>query len=96
MKTGFGQTGVKANALGATSWPLALTDISFFIDHLTKSDPTLPLFLVGHSMGGGLVLGFATRKQGVAIGLDKIRGIVAAAPLILSAKEGRPSNLLVK
>lgn len=89
--TGFGQTGQK-QGLGATSWPLALNDLSYFIEHVNT---TLPLFLIGHSMGGALALAFATRNPAQP-GLDKIKGIVSASPLILQAKGAVAPALMIR
>lgn len=77
---GFGKTGVKSG-LGATSWKLALDDISFFVnsEHINS---TLPIFLIGHSMGGGLSIAFATREVDQP-GLSKLKGIISSSPLIL-------------
>ncbi|KAI0767163.1 lysophospholipase [Fomes fomentarius] len=88
---GFGRTALdkdkksKDSAYAKTSWHDQFSDIEFWLKHLKKEYPELPLFLMGHSMGGGLVLGFATRtipapeKETLSL----LSGVVASSPLIL-------------
>lgn len=48
---GFGETGKKSGALGATSWALALGDLDYFVGHVAKGlKEGTKLFLMGHSM----------------------------------------------
>ena len=90
---GFGETGAKSKSLGSTSWKHALGDVSYFIN-LVANDKT-PLFLLGHSMGGALSLAFGTRSPALP-GLEKLRGIISAAPLIRQAPGVKAPALLVK
>ena len=90
---GFGETGAKSKTLGSTSWKLALSDISYFLE-LIANDKT-PLFLFGHSMGGALSLAFGTRSPALP-GLEKIKGVISAAPLIRQAPGVKAPAMLVK
>lgn len=53
-----------------------LYDLSQFIEFIKKSSPAVPLFLVGHSFGGQIVLNFVVRYA------KGIRGVVALSPCI--------------
>ncbi|KAF7798975.1 hypothetical protein EIP86_010204 [Pleurotus ostreatoroseus] len=65
---GFGRTALdvehrsKDSAFSKTNWNAQLQDIEFFANRLAKEYPGVPLFLMGHSMGGGLTLAFFTRN----------------------------------
>ncbi|KZP34315.1 alpha/beta-hydrolase [Athelia psychrophila] len=65
---GFGQTVFhKDNGAGKkyaqTSWKQQLEDIEWAIKEARQGYENLPVFLMGHSMGGGLSLAFPTRTQ---------------------------------
>jgi len=93
---GFGQTGAKTKSLGVTSWQQAFSDISFFIAHTASLvPPSTPVFLVGHSMGGALALGYATRVPKPE-GLSRVKGVVSSSPLLRQAKGVKASSLLVR
>lgn len=53
---GFGRTALdgahrsKQSAYGKTSWREQLADIEWWVKHLKKEHPNVPLFLMGHSM----------------------------------------------
>ena len=53
-----------------------LYDLSQFIEFIRKSSPQAPIFLVGHSFGGQVVLNFIVRYA------KGIRGVVALSPVI--------------
>lgn len=91
---GFGQTGAKAKTPGRTSWPQQLGDISFFLAHAATLHPGVPLYLFGHSMGGGLSLAFATRSP-PSPGLELLKGVVASSPLLRQSPGVRAPKLLV-
>lgn len=74
---------------GPTSRVLA--DITSMLRTLTPSP--VPLFLMGHSMGGAEILFYAS--QGPADLLSQIRGFVASAPLIALHPATRPFTLTV-
>ncbi|KAF7966674.1 hypothetical protein HWV62_37502 [Athelia sp. TMB] len=65
---GFGQTVQhKDNGAGKkyaqTSWKEQLEDIEWAVKEARKGYEDVPVFLMGHSMGGGLSLAFPTRTQ---------------------------------
>ncbi|KAI0629458.1 lysophospholipase [Trametes polyzona] len=88
---GFGRTALdnanksKHSAYGKTSWPEQLQDIEWWIKHLKAQYPDLPLFLKGHSMGGGLALAFGTRTSPPPEPetLALLSGVIASSPLLL-------------
>lgn len=53
-----------------------LYDLSQFIEFIRKSSPQAPIFLVGHSFGGQIVLNFVVRYA------KGIRGVVALSPVV--------------
>ncbi|KAF7296044.1 Hydrolase-4 domain-containing protein [Mycena kentingensis (nom. inval.)] len=83
---GFGKTALdKANksknsAYGKTSGPDQMEDIKWALGHVAEAFPGLPVFLAGHSMGGGEVLSFATRHSADAVAA--LKGVIASSPLI--------------
>ncbi|KAJ3503104.1 hypothetical protein NLJ89_g8582 [Agrocybe chaxingu] len=67
---GFGQTAQdskgnksKTSAYGKTSWKEQMADIEWALEHVKKTFEGVPLFLMGHSMGGAEALGFATQGE---------------------------------
>ncbi|KAJ6497536.1 lysophospholipase [Mycena sanguinolenta] len=84
---GFGKTALdtknksKTSAYGKTSGEDQMVDIQWAIDHAKKEFPGLPVFLSGHSMGGGEALNFPLRRD--ASGLA---GIIASSPLVHQTK----------
>ncbi|KAL5637761.1 hypothetical protein ACGC1H_002129 [Rhizoctonia solani] len=73
---------------GKTSWAEQHSDIQTMLNILREGvSSQVPIFLMGHSMGGGLVLSFPTRpptapfvpKSETVLGLS---GIIATSPLI--------------
>ncbi|CAL1711442.1 unnamed protein product [Somion occarium] len=87
---GFGRTALdkehksKDAAYGKTSWKWQLGDIEWWVKYLTKEYPDKPLFLMGHSMGGGLSLAFPTRTEPPPSQntVKLLRGVIASSPLI--------------
>jgi acylglycerol lipase len=69
-----------------------MDDITSFLKTLIPS-PGLPLFLVGHSMGGGEVLYYAAR--GPAEIRKHIRGYLLIAPFVDFSPESKPSIVTV-
>ena len=92
---GFGQTAAYTKTQGVTSWPQQLGDISWAIEQAAILHPGVPLYLFGHSMGGGLSLAFPTRTPPLP-GLEQIKGVVASAPLLRQAKGVKANVLVVK
>jgi acylglycerol lipase len=64
----------------------ALNDINEAIHRIKKDN--VPLFVLGHSMGGGLVLNFFAR--GVHDGVAKVTGVIASAPLVTLVEPVHP------
>lgn len=60
-----------------------VSDTGTFAGHCAREHPELPLFLLGHSMGGAAAFAAALRLQ------DTLRGLVLSAPLL--AIDGIPS-----
>ncbi|KAF9338768.1 hypothetical protein BGZ91_007956 [Linnemannia elongata] len=87
---GFGQTGKKSKTLGRTGgYVKAIPDITAALERGTIEG--VPLFLMGHSYGGSLVLNYD------CIGplRTKLSGLIASAPLVLPTGPTRPSNFTV-
>ncbi|OAQ23010.1 alpha/beta-hydrolase, partial [Linnemannia elongata AG-77] len=56
---GFGETGAREDAHGITGgYDVLLKEIDSAIDRAQDTHPTLPIFLMGHGMGGALVLNY--------------------------------------
>lgn len=53
-----------------------LDDIGLLLGKTRQRYPGIPLFLYGHSMGGGLVLNYATRRE------TAVTGLIATSPWI--------------
>jgi len=90
---GFGKTAQdeghksKDSAYGKTSWNDQMADIEWALRHAKAEFPDVPVFLMGHSMGGGEVLGFATQGQKSprhAI-TTSLAGVISTSPLIEQA-----------
>jgi alpha-beta hydrolase superfamily lysophospholipase len=62
-----------------------LDDIGLLLDQAERLYPDLPCFLYGHSLGGGLVLNFAIRRQ------PQIAGVISTSP---SLRQTKPSPAL--
>ncbi|KAF9082224.1 hypothetical protein BGX23_012670 [Mortierella sp. AD031] len=87
---GFGQTGKKTKTLGRTGgYVKAIPDITAALER--GKIEGVPLFLMGHSYGGSLVLNYD------CIGplRTKLSGLIASAPLVLPTGPARPSNFTV-
>ncbi|GAB4497168.1 MAG: alpha/beta hydrolase [Saprospiraceae bacterium] len=65
----------------AKSLNVLLDDIGRLLDETRRLYPATPLFLYGHSMGGGLALNYATRRDPV------LTGLIATGPWIRLAFE---------
>ena len=53
-----------------------LADLDVFRSHVAARHPGVPLFLLGHSMGGNIALGYALEHQ------DGLRGLVLSGPAL--------------
>ncbi|KAI7960029.1 hypothetical protein MJO29_005097 [Puccinia striiformis f. sp. tritici] len=81
---GFGETAARTKTQGQTSWPAGLKDADFFVTREAAADRCngRKVFLMGHSMGGGLAFAYTTRSpplQGLALITG---GLVLSSPLI--------------
>ncbi|KAH7883270.1 Alpha/Beta hydrolase protein [Phlebopus sp. FC_14] len=91
---GFGRTALddknksRNSAYAKTSWKEQLEDIEWAIQHVKTEFGGLPIFLYGHSMGGALVLAFATREEAPPAKetVSSLSGVIATSPLILQTK----------
>ncbi|GAA6016391.1 hypothetical protein JCM10207_003847 [Rhodosporidiobolus poonsookiae] len=94
---GFGRTATYTpkHSQGVTSWPHQLADLAFWLAHAKSLHPDVPLFLFGHSMGGGLSLAFPTRTPAHPLVAD-LAGVVVSSPLIRQAREVRAHPLIVR
>jgi acylglycerol lipase len=59
-----------------------LDDIEKLHNEATRLFPKVPVFLYGHSMGGGIVLNYLLRRKN-----SSIKGVIATAPAIVPAFE---------
>ncbi|KAJ6593365.1 lysophospholipase [Mycena capillaripes] len=91
---GFGKTALdaanksKSSSYGKTSGEDQMDDIKWALEHAAKEFPGLPLFLSGHSMGGGEVLNFPVRRDA-----SMLSGIIACSPLVHQTK---PSSKIAR
>ncbi|KAH9485599.1 Putative monoglyceride lipase [Psilocybe cubensis] len=90
---GFGLTGQdttgkksKSSAYGKTSWKEQMLDIDWALGHVKTSFKGVPIFLMGHSMGGGEVLGFCAQGENgpYKSTLSSLSGVISTSPLILT------------
>lgn len=85
---GFGRTaldekGGKGRTYGQTSWVAQFEDIEWALMYAKELGEQVPTFLMGHSMGGGLALGYPTRLNTKS---SVLSGVIATSPLILLSK----------
>ncbi|KAI8343687.1 Alpha/Beta hydrolase protein [Chlamydoabsidia padenii] len=77
---GWGETGKKYQSFGNNQgYNTALGDINEAIHRIKQED--IPLFILGHSMGGGLILNYLARHD-TYDGTSKVAGAIASAPLV--------------
>ncbi|KAF9529791.1 Alpha/Beta hydrolase protein [Crepidotus variabilis] len=96
---GFGLTALdtkghksRDSSYGKTSWEEQMEDIEWAVGHAKKIREGIPLFLMGHSMGGEEVLGFGCRTKSTSV-LSDLTAIIATSPLI---QQTHPSPKLAK
>ncbi|KAH9177496.1 alpha beta-hydrolase [Lactarius sanguifluus] len=87
---GFGRTALDPKkspdaVYGRTGDTDQIPDIVWALQVAQEANPTIPLFLMGHSMGGGLVLSFATRAN-TQDSVSQLSGIIATSPCIRLTK----------
>ncbi len=63
---------------GLPAWRALHDDVQRFLSHAQAQHPDLPLFLMGHSLGGLIVLGYALRYP------EGLQGVVVSAPALQS------------
>ncbi|KAJ7655378.1 Alpha/Beta hydrolase protein [Mycena rosella] len=86
---GFGKTALdpaqksRSNAYGRTSGEAQMDDVAWAVAHAARAFPGLPLFLSGHSMGGGEVLNFPIRRAEAA---SALAGVIASSPIVHQTK----------
>jgi alpha-beta hydrolase superfamily lysophospholipase len=68
----------------APSYETLLTDVDALMHWVQTSHPRLPVFLYGHSLGGGLVLNYALRRT------PRVRGVIASSPWLRTVVELTP------
>ncbi|PYH88359.1 alpha/beta hydrolase [Aspergillus ellipticus CBS 707.79] len=93
---GWGRSASKKSQRGNTGpTPFILADMASFIKaQQTEIHPTLPLFVSGHSMGGGLVATLASTPAYASL-VSSLRGILLLAPLIGLTPRQTPSSITV-
>jgi acylglycerol lipase len=72
---------------GRISFPDAVTDIDRLVDDAVARHPGLPVFMLGHSMGGALALRYALVHG------DRLEGLILSGPLV--QVEGRAAAKLL-
>ncbi|KAI1315489.1 hypothetical protein EDD11_000722 [Mortierella claussenii] len=77
---GFGETGARADALGITGgYDVLLKEIDSAIGRASSCHPTKPLFLMGHGMGGALVLNYIC---GLGKWITSLAGVISSSPYL--------------
>lgn len=71
---GYGRSGGKRGH--AKNLKVLLDDIGLLLEHTRAMYPGIPLFLYGHSMGGGLALNYVTRRN------PELAGLIVTGPWI--------------
>ena len=66
-----------------------ISDIQYFIRHVTNKNSNKQYFLYGHSMGGNLVINYSLQND------EKINGIIATSPCIKPAIKPPKIKLLM-
>ncbi|KAF9345885.1 hypothetical protein BGX26_002638 [Mortierella sp. AD094] len=74
---GLGETGARANSLENTGG--LLKEIDSAIDRASIAYPSKPLFLMGHGMGGALVLNYVC---GLGKRITSLAGIISSSPYL--------------
>ncbi|KZT05769.1 alpha/beta-hydrolase [Laetiporus sulphureus 93-53] len=68
---------------GKTDWKSELKDMEWAIRHVQSTFSSLPVFLMGDSLGGGLILGFVAREDAPRDVLSMLSGVIIASPTLL-------------
>ncbi|KAG0242696.1 Alpha/Beta hydrolase protein [Mortierella sp. GBAus27b] len=77
---GFGETGFRADTRGITGgYNTLLKEIDSALDRASSAHSNKPLFLVGHGMGGALVLNYVC---GLGQRIATLAGVVSSSPYL--------------
>ncbi|EPX71945.1 serine hydrolase [Schizosaccharomyces octosporus yFS286] len=88
---GFGRSKKSPKFQGCSGgWKQQLPDIDYHVQR--ASDTNLPLFLMGHSMGGGLSLRYGM----IGDHRKNLKGVIAQAPMLQNHPDTKPGYLLYK
>ncbi|PKO06997.1 MAG: lysophospholipase [Chloroflexi bacterium HGW-Chloroflexi-3] len=71
---GHGKSTGKRGHIGSSQ--LFMSDIDTLIDTVKKENPSIPIFLYGHSMGGNMVLYYTLNKK------PALNGVISTSPAI--------------
>ncbi|KAI8969876.1 lysophospholipase [Trametes punicea] len=102
---GFGRTALDPEHrspdeyYGKTSRPLELNDLQWWVHHVARTYPKTPIFIMGYSAGGGLVIAFPTRLHPPPTPetVSMVSGIIAQGPLVhLTYPPAKPVRYLVR
>ncbi|KAF9585718.1 hypothetical protein BGW38_001057 [Lunasporangiospora selenospora] len=87
---GFGETGVRAEASGFTGgYGMLISEIDSAIGRATASYPSKPVFLMGHGMGGALVLNYVC---GLGQRITDLAGVISSSPYLKPTLKGAGSR----
>ncbi|KAE9400686.1 alpha/beta-hydrolase [Gymnopus androsaceus JB14] len=99
-QAGFGRTALdkekrsKKSSWGKTGWSDQLQDVDWAVKTARTTFPGVPVFLMGHSMGGGEVLSFVTQQSSqYTETIASLAGVIATSPLI---KQTTPASKLAR
>jgi len=90
---GFGRTAKENGTQGITTTSDQLKDLDYFIQREARAT-NHKLFLFGHSMGGAVVLQYATQSPALP-GLASLAGVISSAPLIDQADAVKAPRLMI-
>ncbi len=71
------------------SYEILLDDIDALMDWVRASHPRAPVFMYGHSLGGGLVLNYVLRRA------PRVRGVIASSPWLRTVVKLTPLQTLL-
>ncbi len=83
---GHGQSSGKR---GHTSYDETAQDISLLLDEASNHYPSVPIFLYGHSLGGGLVINYSLSVR------PPVSGVIATSPGLATGTPLPPAKLTV-
>ncbi|KAF8188948.1 alpha/beta-hydrolase [Pholiota molesta] len=77
----------EGSAYGKTNWGDEMDDLDWAVRTAHGEFPDAPVFLMGTSMGGGIVLGYLARSNRPADAESLISGVVAGSPCVKLTKD---------